>query len=63
MSGNNESAIDVLAEQIKSRNNPTDLKAAIIGVVVNLEPLTVGIDNELIYLVAHIFIIAYFKGT
>ena len=26
MLGNNESAIDVLAEQIKDRNNPTDLK-------------------------------------
>ena len=39
-----------LAEQYKKRDNPTDLKPAIIGVVTGLNPLCVSIDDGLINL-------------
>ena len=39
-----------MAEQFKKRNNPTDLKPAIIGIVTGLNPLCVSIEDGLINL-------------
>ena len=40
-----------LAEEFKTRNNPTDLKAAFIGQVAQLEPLTIQIEDGKILLI------------
>ena len=37
--------IDVLKNELQKRNNPTDLKANIIGKVVQLEPIIVSISD------------------
>lgn len=42
--------ISTLAEELNKRNNPTDLKAGIIGVVKQLEPLVVSINEGAINL-------------
>lgn len=34
-----------LANELKARNNPTDMKAGLVGYVTKLNPLTVSIDN------------------
>ncbi len=42
--------IDVLKNELQKRNNPTDLKANIIGKVVQLEPVIVSISDGLVLL-------------
>lgn len=42
--------ISTLAEELNKRNNPTDLKTGIIGVVKQLEPLVVSINEGAINL-------------
>lgn len=39
-----------MSEELKKRNNPTDLKPAIIGIVTGLNPLCISIDDGLINL-------------
>lgn len=46
-----DSFIDVISKELSKRNNPTDLKASIIGKIVSLEPLTVQIAEGNILLV------------
>lgn len=46
-----ETIIDVLQNELRKRNNPKDLKPAIIGKVVELQPLTVQISEGNILLV------------
>ncbi len=46
-----ENFVEILAGELKNRNNPTDLKASIIGKIVSLEPLTVQIAEGNILLV------------
>ncbi len=52
-----------LAEQYKKRDNPTDLKPAIIGIVTGLNPLCVSIDDGLINLFENdnLFLSEWFK--
>lgn len=45
------SFIDLISKELSKRNNPTDLKASIIGKVVSLDPLTVQISEGNILLV------------
>lgn len=40
-----ETIFDVLKNELQKRNNPTDLKANIIGKVVQLEPIIVSISD------------------
>ena len=51
MNKKEETIIDVLHREFTKRNNPSDLKPAIIGKVVELQPLTVQISNENILLI------------
>lgn len=46
-----ETIIDVLQNEFSKRNNPKDLKPAIIGKVVELQPLTVQISDGNILLI------------
>lgn len=46
-----ETIIEVLHNEFRKRNNPKDLKPAIIGRVVELQPLTVQISNGNILLI------------
>jgi len=40
-----ETIIDVLKDELKKRNNPTDMKTAIVGKVVQLNPIAVSISD------------------
>ncbi len=46
-----ENFFNLLSKALKERNNPTDLKSAIIGKVVELSPITIQIEDEKILLV------------
>lgn len=52
-----------LASQFKQRDNPTDLKPSIIGIVSNLEPLIVSIEDGAINLTAgeQLYVAEWFK--
>ena len=47
---NNDNFITLVAQELQKRNNPTDLKTAIIGKVVQLDPIIVSISNGLVLL-------------
>lgn len=51
MINNKKDFFNEMASQLKNRDNPTDLKPSIVGVVKNLNPLTVSIENGAVNLV------------
>lgn len=47
---NKDSFITLIANELRKRNNPSDLKSSIIGKVVNLNPIIVSITDGYILL-------------
>lgn len=50
MDNESKDIVEVLKKKLNERNNPVDLKSVIIGKVVKLEPLTVSIYEDKVYL-------------
>lgn len=50
MDNNKYDLVKILRTELKQRNNPTDLKSVVIGVVENLTPLTVSVSESKILL-------------
>ena len=63
MSRNELTIFDVLKNELEKRNNPTDLKSAIIGKVVQLDPIIVSISdgNVLLHENKHLKVSEWFK--